>query len=112
MDHRDGGTGRGSGQERPIDSKIEVLSADGRPVERLLLRPTRDSELEFRPCDSQQRGMRLASWEEIELNDLIYMEGEVIKQYQQRRGPDADSLCYPEGAAATPISTPAARRMP
>ncbi len=89
----------GAAKDHPIDSKIEVLTADGHPVERLLLRPTRDSELEFRSADSAQRGLRLANWEEIELNDLVYMEGEVIKQYRQRRGPDADADFYPEGGA-------------
>jgi len=89
----------GAAKEHPLDSKIEILTADGRPVERLLLRPVRDSELEFRSADSVQRGMRLANYEEIELNDLVYMEGEVIKQYQQRRGPDADADFYPEGGS-------------
>ncbi|HEX4145085.1 MAG TPA: c-type cytochrome domain-containing protein [Pirellulales bacterium] len=89
----------GAAKEHPVDSKIEVLSADGRPVERLLLQAVRDSELEFRSADSAQRGMRLANYEEIDLNDLIYMEGEVIKQFQQRRGPDADADFYPEGGA-------------
>jgi WD40 repeat protein len=87
----------GAAKEHPLDSKIEILFADGRPVERLLLRPERDSELEFRSADSVQRGMRLANYEEIELNDLVYMEGEVIKQFQQRRGPDGDADFYPEG---------------
>jgi DNA-binding beta-propeller fold protein YncE len=87
----------GAAKEHPIDSRIEVLTADGRPVERLLLRPVRDSELEFRGADSVQRGLRLANWEEIELNDLVYMEGEVIKHFRQRRGPDADAEFYPEG---------------
>ncbi len=89
----------GPAKDHPIDSRIEVLTANGQPVERLLLRALRDSELEFRSTDSQQRGMRLANWEEIELNDLIYMEGEVIKHYRQRRGPDADADFYPDGGA-------------
>jgi hypothetical protein len=89
----------GAAKDHPIDSKIEILFADGRPVERLLLQAVRDSELEFRSADSAQRGLRLANYEEIELNDLVYMEGEVIKQFQQRRGPDADADFYPEGGA-------------
>lgn len=83
----------------PLDSKIEVLHGDGRPVERLLLRAVRDSSLEFRGMDSNQRGARLQYWEEILLRQYIYMSGEVCKQFQQRRGPDADSQFYPEGGA-------------
>ncbi len=79
-----------------LDSRLEVLSADGRPIERAWLRAVRDSELEFRGEDSNDRGMRLANWEEIELDDLVYLEGEVIKHFRQRQGPDSDASFYPE----------------
>ncbi|MFO0904938.1 MAG: c-type cytochrome domain-containing protein [Pirellulales bacterium] len=80
----------------PLDSKIQVLDAQGLPVPRLLLRAVRDSEIEFRSMDSSARGVRLKNWEEMLLNEYIYLNGEVIKHYQQRRGPDADSNFYPE----------------
>lgn len=82
-----------------LDSKLEVLHGDGRPVERLLLRAVRDSHLEFRGMNSDQRGARLEYWEEIPLRQFIYMSGEVVKHFQQRRGPDADCQFYPEGGA-------------
>ena len=80
----------------PLDSKVEVLAADGQPIERLLLRAVRDSEIEFRPTTSGARGFRLKNWEEIELRQYIYASGEVIKHYRQRRGPDADNDFYPD----------------
>jgi hypothetical protein len=83
----------------PLDTKIEVLHADGRPVERLLLRAVRDSEIEFRSIDSTNRGARLKNWEEMHLNQYVYLSGEVCKLYQQRRGPDSDSPFYPEGGS-------------
>src|SRR5207247_9421114 len=46
--------------------------------------------------DSGQRGVRLANWEEMLLNEDVYLNGDVIKLYQQRRGPDADAQFYPE----------------
>ncbi len=79
-----------------LDSRIELLHADGRPVAKMLLRAVRDSELEFRGRNSAERGFRFANWEEARLNDYIYLEGEVVKQFQQRRGPDADADVYPE----------------
>ncbi len=82
-----------------LDSKIEVLHADGRPVGRVLLRAVRDSEIEFRGMNSDQRGVRLKFWDEISLRQYIYLSGEVGKQFQQRRGPDADSQFYPEGGS-------------
>lgn len=80
----------------PLDSKLEMLDAQGRPVPRLLLRAVRDSVIEFRGMSSEQRGVRLANWEEMLLNEYVYLSGDVIKLYQQRRGPDADALFYPE----------------
>lgn len=80
----------------PLDSKLEILDAEGRAVPRLLLRAVRDSVIEFRGMSSEQRGVRLANWEEMLLNEYVYLSGDVIKLYQQRRGPDADALFYPE----------------
>jgi WD40 repeat protein len=81
----------------PLDSKIEVLDAAGRPVPRLLLRAVRDSVIEFRGMNGDQRGVRLANWDEMLLNEYVYLSGEVIKHFQARRGPDADAQFYPEG---------------
>ena len=80
----------------PADTKIEVLDAAGQPVPRLLLRAVRDSVIEFRGMNGDQRGVRLANWEEMLLNEYVYLSGEVIKHFQARRGPDADAQFYPE----------------
>ena len=83
----------------PLDSKLEVLDSQGQPIQRLVLRAVRDSELEFRGGNSDQRGFRLKYWEEIDLDQFVYLNGEVAKMFMQRRGPDADSQFYPEGGA-------------
>lgn len=80
----------------PLDTKIEVLDSAGQPVPRLLLRAVRDSVIEFRGMTSEQRGVRLANWDEMLLNEYAYLSGDVIKLFQQRRGPDADAQFYPE----------------
>ena len=80
----------------PVDTKVEVLDSEGRPVPRLLLRAVRDSVIEFRGMNGDQRGVRLANWEEMLLNEYVYLSGEVIKHFQARRGPDADAQFYPE----------------
>jgi hypothetical protein len=80
----------------PLDTKVEVLDAQGQPLPRLLLRAVRDSVIEFRGMNSEQRGVRLANWEEMLLNEYVYLSGDVIKLFQQRRGPDADAQFYPE----------------
>ena len=38
----------------PMDTKIDVLDAEGRPIERVLLQATRDSAINFRPINSAQ----------------------------------------------------------
>jgi hypothetical protein len=83
----------------PLDTKIEVLTADGQPVPRALLRAVRDTVIEFRGMNSDQRGVRLANWEEMLLNEYVYLSGEVIKHFQQRRGPDAEANFYPENGS-------------
>ena len=73
----------------PADTKIEVLHPDGRPVERVLLRAVRDTYNTFRPIDAVTGGARLTSWEEMEQNQLLYMNGEVVKLFLPPRGPDS-----------------------
>jgi WD40 repeat protein len=71
------------------DTKIEVLHLDGKPVERVLLRAVRDSYNTFRPIDANQGGARLQNWEEMDQNQLLYMQGEVVKLLLPPRGPDS-----------------------
>jgi hypothetical protein len=79
----------------PLDTKIEVLHADGSPVERLLLRAVRDSEVTFRGINSDTLDCRTTNWEEMELNQLLYIGGEVVKLYRMPRGPDSGFQFYP-----------------
>lgn len=74
----------------PADTKVEVLHAsDGTPVPRLLLRAVRDSYVEFRPMGADDGGARLKNWEEMELNQFVYLGGEVVKLFLAPRGPDS-----------------------
>ncbi len=81
----------------PIDTKIEVLHADGRPVERLLLQAVRDSHITFRNIDSQAEDVRVENWREMELNQLIYLQGEVCKILRMPQGPDSGMQFYGVG---------------
>jgi hypothetical protein len=81
----------------PADTKIEVLHADGRPVERLWLQAVRDSSVTFRGIDSSNPDVRLVNWEEMELNQFLYFGGEVCRLFRAPRGPDAGFLLYNRG---------------
>jgi WD40 repeat protein/mono/diheme cytochrome c family protein len=73
----------------PADTKIEVLDTSGKPVPRVLLRAVRDSYFEFRPVPPDGTTARLKSWEEMELNQYLYMKGEVVRLFLAPRGPDS-----------------------
>jgi len=90
----------------PLDSRIEVLHAPGSggagsgtagmPVERVVLRATRDSYFTFRGKDSSQSDdFRLHNWMEMELDELLYSGGEVVKLWLYPRGPDSGFKVYP-----------------
>ena len=79
------------------DTKVEVLWPDGRPVERVQLQAVRDSWITFRPIDANVIGARLFSWEEMELNQYLYLQGEVVKLHLYPRGPDSEFNFYAIG---------------
>ncbi len=81
----------------PLDTKIEILHADGKPVERLLLQAVRDSQINFRPIDSVTGDVRVENWEEMELNQFMYLGGEVCKIFRMPEGPDSGFQFYRNG---------------
>lgn len=80
----------------PLDSFIEVLDPQGQPVERVILQAVRDSYFTFRGKDGDQTGdFRVFNWEEMELNEYLYSNGEVVKLWLYPRGPDSGFTVYP-----------------
>ena len=78
----------------PADTKIEVLDARGEPVPHLLLQATKDSWVALRSKDSNESGIRLGQFTEMDLNDYMYFNGEVLKISRMARGPDSDMFYY------------------
>jgi WD40 repeat protein len=78
----------------PLDTRIEVLSTDGKPVERLMLQAVRNSAVTFRGIDSNTADCRVDNWEEMELNQYLYLQGEVVKLFRAPQGPDSGFLFY------------------
>lgn len=82
--------------QSPLDSFIEILTSDGRPVEQVVLRAVRDSYFTFRGKDSSTSDdFRVHNWREMELNEYIYSKGEVNRLYMYPRGPDSGFQVYP-----------------
>lgn len=78
----------------PADTKLEVLHPDGKPVARLLMQAVRDSYNNFRSVDANNPDIRLQNWEEMELNEYVWFNGDVMKIFRQPRGPDGGTFFY------------------
>jgi hypothetical protein len=81
----------------PVDTKIEILHADGKPVERLDLQAIRNSAITFRSIDANSPDCRVENWQEMELNEYYYMQGEVCRIFRMPQGPDSGFLFYTSG---------------
>lgn len=80
----------------PMDSLIDILKKDGSPIVRTRLQAVRESYFTFRGKDSSNSDdFRLHRWEDMELNELLYAGGEVVKLWLYPRGPDSGFKVYP-----------------
>lgn len=83
-------------QQSPLDSHIEVLDAAGRSLPRVVLQAVRPTYFTFRGHDSTSLSdFRLHKWQDMELNEYLYANGEVTKLWMYPRGPDSGFLVYP-----------------
>jgi len=57
----------------------------------------RDSHVTFRSVDSNAEDLRVENWQEMELNQLMYLQGEVCKIYRMPQGPDSGFQFYSSG---------------
>ena len=99
---------RAARDKSPADTHIEVLHADGSAVEWVVLRATRDSYFTFRGKDSDIiSDFRVHNWQEMELNEFLYSNGEVNRLFMYPRGPDSGFNVYPgQGKRWTYFGTP------
>ena len=80
----------------PLDSFVEILHEDGSSVLQARLQAVRDSYFTFRGKDSDTSDdFRMFNWQEMELNEYLYSDGEVVKLWLYPRGPDSGYKVYP-----------------
>lgn len=90
---------KASRDKSQLDSTVEVVTPDGEPVLQTQLQAVRDSYFTFRGKDSDTADdFRVFNWQEMELNEYLYADGEVVKLWLYPRGPDSGFKVYP-GAA-------------
>ena len=83
-------------QKSPLDSKVEVLDAQGNSIPRVLLQAVRDSYFTFRGKNSDTiDDFRVHNWQEMSINQFLYANGEVVKLWHYPRGPDSGFQVYP-----------------
>lgn len=79
-----------------LDSRIEILDTRGEPVQQVVLQAVRDSWITFRGKNSTiSDDFRVQNWEEMELDEYLYLGGEVVKLWRYPRGPDSGFMVYP-----------------
>ena len=73
-----------------LDSVLELLDADDKPVPRATLRCTAKAYTTFRDHDSTNPGIRLETWTELGVNDYLFVKGELMRIAALPKGPDDD----------------------
>ncbi len=73
----------------PTDTFLALFDRNGQPVPRVRLQAVRDSHITFRGIDSRTFDIRLQHWEEMDLNQYVYLNGEVVRLFLYPRGPDS-----------------------
>jgi hypothetical protein len=87
---------KASRDKSALDSTVEVVTPDGKPVLQTQLQAVRDSYFTFRGKDSDTADdFRVFNWQEMELNEYLYADGEVVKLWLYPRGPDSGFKVYP-----------------
>lgn len=87
---------KASRDKSPLDSFVEILHEDGTSVLQTRLQAVRDSYFTFRGKDSDTSDdFRMFNWQEMELNQYLYSDGEVVKLWLYPRGPDSGYKVYP-----------------
>jgi WD40 repeat protein len=79
----------------PLDTHLAILDTAGEPVVQTVLQAVRDSYITYRGVNSKTRNeIRLHNWEEMTLNEYLYVGGEVMRLHTYPYGPDSGFGLY------------------
>lgn len=74
----------------PLDSVLELLDAEGRPVPRATIRATAQTEITLNDPDAGRRGIRVASWTDLTIDDYVMIGDELLQVASMPTHPDDD----------------------
>jgi len=75
-----------------LDSFLEVLDANGKSIERAVVRPVWETSTTLRDHDSAGRGIRIQAWDSLHSGDYVMIGGEVIRLESLPLSPDDDTV--------------------
>ncbi len=78
----------------PVDPFLVILDTQGNPVPRAVLRCTAKTYTTFRDNDSVASGIRLETWNELAIDDFLFVGGELMRIKDLPKGPDDDCQFY------------------
>ncbi len=78
----------------PLDSFVEVLDSQGKPVPRAVLRAMGVTYVAFRDHDATGKGIRLETWNHLAIDDYLWVGDELLRIESMPRGPDDDCQFY------------------
>lgn len=78
--------------DSPLDSKIEILHADGSPIEIATVRSVAETFVTLADRDSRSAGIRLDSWADLNINDYMMIGTEILQITKLPDYPDEDVL--------------------
>lgn len=73
-----------------LDSTLEILTADGKPIEVAAVRPVVETFTTLRDHDSASPGVRITHWNNINAGDYMLLGREIVRVAELPRGPDED----------------------
>jgi hypothetical protein len=81
----------------PLDSYVEILDAQGRPVPQATLRCVSKTYTTFRDHDSTGPGIRIEAWSDLAINDYLWVGNELLRIRELPKNPDDDCQFYSVG---------------
>jgi hypothetical protein len=75
-----------------LDSLVEVLDSKGQPIERAAARAVWETFTVLRDHDSVSRGLRIQSWNVLNVGDHVMIGNEILRVEEVPDGPDEDMV--------------------
>jgi mono/diheme cytochrome c family protein len=73
-----------------LDSTLDILDLKGEPVPRAVLRCQAKTHVTFRDHNDVQPNIRIEAWDELGVNDYLYVSGDLMRIRALPGHPDAD----------------------